>query len=230
MSHSQFHSTNLFILRHAWLNLWDKHMTTGRINQVTTSLHSLFKGSNSTLTNDGLFPSTGCFRSEIEWIWCNSLRTTPPRESFINGSAHQNQPCHRSRTFHIHFSPSSALHGTEDHGLRRRLPATSLWITSYKHSHGGSPSEWWQTGLAYIGKSSTAFTTFQARVTKGQCLNDKGYIIIQISASWVIQAYLWIGSWASQPSRPYVYCMHSKIYTYEWRATWQQKLLSTSAE
>ena len=35
MSHSQFHSMNLFILRHAWLNLWDKHMTTGRINQVT---------------------------------------------------------------------------------------------------------------------------------------------------------------------------------------------------
>ena len=26
-----------FILRHAWLNLWDKHMTTGRINQVTIS-------------------------------------------------------------------------------------------------------------------------------------------------------------------------------------------------
>ena len=23
------------VLRHAWLNLWDKHMTTGRINQVT---------------------------------------------------------------------------------------------------------------------------------------------------------------------------------------------------
>ena len=37
MSHSQFHSMNLFILRHAWLNLWDKHMTTGRINQVTIS-------------------------------------------------------------------------------------------------------------------------------------------------------------------------------------------------
>ena len=36
MSHSQFHSISLFILRHAWLNLWDKHMTTGRINQVTT--------------------------------------------------------------------------------------------------------------------------------------------------------------------------------------------------
>jgi hypothetical protein len=35
MSRSQFHSIKLFILRHAWLNLWDKHMTTGRINQVT---------------------------------------------------------------------------------------------------------------------------------------------------------------------------------------------------
>ncbi len=34
MSHSQFHSIELFILRHAWLNLWDERMTTGRINQV----------------------------------------------------------------------------------------------------------------------------------------------------------------------------------------------------
>ena len=36
MSHSQFHCIEAFILRHAWLSLWDKHMTTGRINQVTT--------------------------------------------------------------------------------------------------------------------------------------------------------------------------------------------------
>ena len=35
MSHSQFHSLDLFKLTHAWLNLWDKRMTTGRINQVT---------------------------------------------------------------------------------------------------------------------------------------------------------------------------------------------------
>ena len=35
MSHLQFHCIKVFILRHAWLNLWDKHMTTGRINQVT---------------------------------------------------------------------------------------------------------------------------------------------------------------------------------------------------
>jgi len=35
MSCTQFHGTKMFVLRHAWLNLWDKHMTTGRINQVT---------------------------------------------------------------------------------------------------------------------------------------------------------------------------------------------------
>ena len=39
MSHSQFHSIKQFILRHAWLNLWDKHMTTGRINQVSIVLN-----------------------------------------------------------------------------------------------------------------------------------------------------------------------------------------------
>jgi len=40
MSCTQFHSIKLFILRHAWLNLWDKHMTTGRINQVTFQMIS----------------------------------------------------------------------------------------------------------------------------------------------------------------------------------------------
>ena len=33
MSHSQFQS-RIFILTHAWLNLWDERMTTGRINQI----------------------------------------------------------------------------------------------------------------------------------------------------------------------------------------------------
>ena len=35
MSHSQFQSKR-FILRRAWLNLWDERMTTGRINQVAS--------------------------------------------------------------------------------------------------------------------------------------------------------------------------------------------------
>lgn len=48
MSHSQFHSTKLFILRHAWLNLWDKHMTTGRINQVTLVERERLEGGQKT--------------------------------------------------------------------------------------------------------------------------------------------------------------------------------------
>jgi hypothetical protein len=39
MSHPQSRRINKLILRHAWLNLWDKHMTTGRINQVPTVLY-----------------------------------------------------------------------------------------------------------------------------------------------------------------------------------------------
>lgn len=38
MSHSQFHKYKLLILRHAWLSPSDKHMTTGRINQVSILL------------------------------------------------------------------------------------------------------------------------------------------------------------------------------------------------
>ena len=44
MSHSQFQS-RIFILRRAWLNLWDERMTTDRINQVAsyfpTAQHAL---------------------------------------------------------------------------------------------------------------------------------------------------------------------------------------------
>jgi hypothetical protein len=41
MSHSQFQSKR-FILRRAWLNLWDERMTTGRINQVAILLIANF--------------------------------------------------------------------------------------------------------------------------------------------------------------------------------------------
>ena len=40
MSRSQFQSKR-FILRHAWLNLWDERMTTGRINQVAIIFETL---------------------------------------------------------------------------------------------------------------------------------------------------------------------------------------------
>ena len=43
MSHSQFHSIDLFILRHAWLNLWDKRMLLAE----STRLLSLKKNINN---------------------------------------------------------------------------------------------------------------------------------------------------------------------------------------
>jgi hypothetical protein len=42
MSHSQFQSKR-FILRRAWLSLWDERMTTGRINQVATVPKSIIQ-------------------------------------------------------------------------------------------------------------------------------------------------------------------------------------------
>ena len=42
MSHPQFYC-KIFTLRHAWLNLQDKHMTTGRINQVNKELGKMIE-------------------------------------------------------------------------------------------------------------------------------------------------------------------------------------------
>ena len=55
MSHSQFQS-EIFILRRAWLNLWDERMTTGRINQVAT-----------------FFPQCSTATLGYLWIRCNLL-------------------------------------------------------------------------------------------------------------------------------------------------------------
>ena len=82
MSHSQFHSTNLFILRHAWLNLWDKHMTTGRINQVTTcttSGRSLLRPTRTHHPNSTLSAFGGRrFRSQAVLIApINSIQKSP---------------------------------------------------------------------------------------------------------------------------------------------------------
>ena len=46
MSHLQFQSKR-FILRHAWLNLWDERITTGRINQVAILLIFSITGTRS---------------------------------------------------------------------------------------------------------------------------------------------------------------------------------------
>ena len=102
MSHSQFHSIKVFTLRHAWLNLWDKHMTTGRINQIT--IVQTWKRKHP---NDKLMPQTDvtpqrtkqswhtawitCRQSsQMMWFCARVHRVTPmtstnrPKSEFIN--------------------------------------------------------------------------------------------------------------------------------------------------
>ena len=108
MSHSQFHSTNLFILRHAWLNLWDKHMTTGRINQVTTfqlrrTLRSLAKRPHT--------HSRSCFRGRefvnLSWLDLTVTNTSIPRWSVLASKGQQsNRLVPRSHILQTRFSLS----------------------------------------------------------------------------------------------------------------------------
>ena len=88
MSRLQFRCT-ILILRHAWLNLWDKHMTTGRINQVaavwykirivlvvdTYTLRKLLAGSWLWTLWDVVSASSHRFHT------CQVSRTTPPSAS-----------------------------------------------------------------------------------------------------------------------------------------------------
>ena len=71
MSCTQFHSIKLFILRHAWLNLWDKHMTTGRINQVTFNIKQLFN-IHWSITKNKNNKSEFRFENSIE-NWINQM-------------------------------------------------------------------------------------------------------------------------------------------------------------
>ena len=76
MSHSQFHSMLLLILRHAWLNLWDKHMTTGRINQVTIIQQIHFTSINAPQGN-----------IKIQWmkrLICMEPQGLPRRSKFFS--------------------------------------------------------------------------------------------------------------------------------------------------
>ena len=147
MSHSQFHSTNLFILRHAWPNLWDKHMTTGRINQVTTFQITRFRRYGQqvgTGNNKVAFP-TGSSSTEL----CSVLDLDREsafsrwRTSFFNVYRASLSP--GLARFGYHFSQSVPKTGIallfEDY-QRPESP----WKDA--HSRGGSPSGYLKTGLA----------------------------------------------------------------------------------
>ena len=100
MSHSQFQSS-IFTLRHAWLNLWDERMTTGRINQVAS-----FPWHRDTTTTMGL-PRESFSPSWYTDVFANQSQTTPgitralPLTAFAHHAmAYQSQSPRSSRPGH----------------------------------------------------------------------------------------------------------------------------------
>ena len=164
MSHSQFHSTNLFILRHAWLNLWDKHMTTGRINQVTTIRNAPGRAPQLRGTDSlaGVLPRPE-FIKQIRRalnpsnLWGKTVTASPPSALVGRTSeSHDLQPNHlvpRSHKIQAQFSLSS-----EGQRLWPSVRTTSDRQHLWRHAAVTVDPRVviWLTGLA-IGKQSTSF-------------------------------------------------------------------------
>ena len=77
MSHSQFHSIDLFILRHAWLNLWDKRMLLAESTRLLS------------------FWEVCCIYrmrlKQLHWIWCDIRLNTIGVFRCIHAPSNRNQ-------------------------------------------------------------------------------------------------------------------------------------------
>ena len=129
MSRSQFHSIKLFILTHAWLNLWDERMTTGRINQIAIfdwrveKIHKNILHSPRTLCARGACVTTArkmLFRAEM---WTNAFYTFRPPQlpiaSLLRDARNRAAICLRLSA--IHFS---AVHRKGNESMMRNQSPT----------------------------------------------------------------------------------------------------------
>ena len=139
MSHSQFHSINLFILRHAWLNLWDKHMTTGRINQVTT-----FRSTFVAIIY--LCVTSTHFRDEEFVISFMCWRSIAAQGYFFSPDMREHKPPWTHKWHHLvsqflHVSSKIPLSNEKDKGHPPLMGTTNdRWYLKGAHGRGGSPS------------------------------------------------------------------------------------------
>ena len=94
------------ILRHAWLNLWDKHMTTGRINQVSNAVPSRetrrAEAQSASISREAFrSPRGGACRWDIETVRLDKLPAVglPRQEHSMNVTLepHLLEPRHSSR-------------------------------------------------------------------------------------------------------------------------------------
>ena len=122
MSHPQSHCMISFILRHAWLNLWDKHMTTGRINQVTTFRPCIPEDTTHDSNDNQVAFSFG---SSFKWSRLNcNLRTCSASLRNNDSEANSQATLFPDLT---NFRHISLFHLSDrDHGLQRELPTAGL--------------------------------------------------------------------------------------------------------
>ena len=144
MSHSQFHSTKLFILRHAWLNLWDKHMTTGRINQVTTVHLLLCRALRLLLMTWGSRLQTGVHQTSRRGVNCSQSQQFFVSPSRRNKRAWQKlQLDHlvpRSHKFQAQFSLSHKTTRIMAFKENYQQPVNTKKINYVDSSRSGFPS------------------------------------------------------------------------------------------
>ena len=93
-----------FVLRHAWLNLWDKHMTTGRINQVAIATWTFpLEGTGQSRALRNFLredtPKHASLPQFYHWICTHRdlLRPRLPRYFFLVQELPERSPSHHTR-------------------------------------------------------------------------------------------------------------------------------------
>ena len=200
MSHSQFHSTNLFILRHAWLNLWDKHMTTGRINQVTTIPWSPLLGDIPLRSMDWSFVHHDQHREPI------SITSTTRHMSHTAKLTSSSLPCSPDLTY---LRQASLCPDDLDHCLRWGLPATGDIAQNVSQSR--RILEWLIVSGIAISNQSTPFTSCQHQILVFLKICKPPRPVLPNQYILTMQAHPWPG-----PDE----ASHNKTYSTKCRPWW----------
>ena len=119
MSRTQFHSIDSFILRHAWLNLWDKRMTTGRINQIAIALRTSFDGFLKTTENHQKKALPSAQRGTT---WVDEDHRSSTRHHRLVCSSHSQVPLISCCAPKAHNTPTRPPHGLWKQLSMKRAP------------------------------------------------------------------------------------------------------------
>ena len=85
MSRSRFHLSRLFELRHAWLSLWDKHITADRINRGSANYT---KTPSSSMKAASVFAVAAHTRNKKFFESAQQRLSRRPGEGTANASSH----------------------------------------------------------------------------------------------------------------------------------------------